>query len=371
MNNLPLHLLQEITDFCDIKCILSIVCCNKLFTKLYIKDLSGYEDDLEDSFKLCRITDEILLQNKYKKLSKLNLHGGNLTNFDHLLKLKELTVCNINYHHNNINNECLINCSSLTYLNLFNHSRVSDINSLINLKILIASGPMCGIDNDGIKKCLNLVKLDMRENKKITELNHLIDLEELSIDDHNKYTYSKLPKIKLSYLSFKNCKKLKCLHVKNFDEYIPFNDIINLEELSIVKSFLKIIDIQNCEKLKRLSIIMNINLLFNSFLDLLNFKFNLLIINSKTADYNNQLLLFTNSDDKIFDFKNELLNKKCIIKSNDKIFYYKNDLLDEKIYQMCNFDWIGSSQTYISKPKIHVYEFINDKYDEYSLDYHR
>ena len=66
-------------------------------------------------------------------------------------------------------------CKQL-YLNVSNNSKITNVNHIINLKILCAR-QNCGIDNNGIKNIINLEELNVNRNPKITNINHMINLK--------------------------------------------------------------------------------------------------------------------------------------------------------------------------------------------------
>jgi hypothetical protein len=75
-----------------------------------------------------------------------------------------------------ITNNGLSSLTNLTHLDIYNNSRITDINCLTNLRILNATGD-CGVEDNGIKKLTNLVVLHADSNEKITNVNHLINLK--------------------------------------------------------------------------------------------------------------------------------------------------------------------------------------------------
>src|SRR5208283_835913 len=66
--------------------------------------------------------------------------------------------------------------TNLVELNVRYNKMITDINHLINLKILYANGES-GIDTIGISKLTNITKLSISCNNKITNINHLTNLQ--------------------------------------------------------------------------------------------------------------------------------------------------------------------------------------------------
>jgi hypothetical protein len=89
-------------------------------------------------------------------------------------------------------------------LSISNNDKITDINHLVNLRILYAQR-LAGLDNRGFTQLTNLVELYAPENKKITDVNHLVNLHTLSargccgIDDQGISKLTNLTKLDSGY----------------------------------------------------------------------------------------------------------------------------------------------------------------------------
>jgi hypothetical protein len=236
MLNYPIHLLQEIIDFCDLHSIFNFLRTNKKHSVLLVKNLYDISKEIKDE-----LTQEILQQPKYIKLLQLNLKN-NMKHFDlnHLIYLQKLNIgfdC-LDFNYFQISDEEIKNCKNLTCLLVQQNKKIKNVNYFINLEILDAS--LSHINNQGIKNCKNIKKL--HTSPFITDTNHLIQLEEL-------YAIN----INLGNEGIKECKKLKKLYINCNENITDINHLINLEELSVVRN-LKINNngLKNCINIKRL-----------------------------------------------------------------------------------------------------------------------
>jgi hypothetical protein len=92
----------------------------------------------------------------------------------HLLKIYDFLNINYKYRYK-LNNKILLKYPFIKYLDASYNHKINNINHLINLEILYASGNTCGIDNDGIKN-INLIELYAYNNSKITNVDHMTKL---------------------------------------------------------------------------------------------------------------------------------------------------------------------------------------------------
>lgn len=112
--------------------------------------------------------------------------------------------------------------TNLVELNVNVNKKITDINHLINLRILYAKCD-CRIDNNGISSLTNLVELYICYNKKITNTNHLINLRILDarygcrIDNNNILSLTNLVKLGI------NNKKLKIKSINISISYFTFH----------------------------------------------------------------------------------------------------------------------------------------------------
>ena len=77
---------------------------------------------------------------------------------------------------NKLSDNILVSYPFIRYLNAFHNPKITNVNYMLALKELNASGCECGIGYDGIKD-LNLVKLKACGNPKITNANHMTNLK--------------------------------------------------------------------------------------------------------------------------------------------------------------------------------------------------
>ena len=136
----------------------------KYMNKIHITDLCDI-----DCVYLVKLDDKNLLDYKFAK--KLDArHGRKITNVNHMINLKILDA----------SGDCGINDNGIKNINLeklyvsYNH-KITNVNHMTKLKILDASCG-CGIDDDGIED-LNLEYLNAVANPKITSENHMTNLK--------------------------------------------------------------------------------------------------------------------------------------------------------------------------------------------------
>ena len=132
--------------------------------RLVSKDFAKYPitnlfDNVPNKYKL---TDKIL--KSYLRVIKLNAsHNNKITNVNHLINLRILHVrgnCGIG-------DDGLNRLTNLTELDAGNNNEITNVNHLINLRILY-SRANCGIGNDGLSRLTNLTELYTDGNNKIT-----------------------------------------------------------------------------------------------------------------------------------------------------------------------------------------------------------
>lgn len=172
---------------------------------------------------------DFLSQKNYRLTSKDNAINYPITNlYNNVPKLTKL------------NDNILKTYLHIIKLNAGNNSKITDVNNLIYLQILIATNK-CGIDNAGISKLRNLTKLSIRGNKKITNINHLTKLQMLDASGKCKISdISKLTNlIELSIVnnnkitSISNLYSLQRLFANNAINDSNFFQLTNLTILSI------------------------------------------------------------------------------------------------------------------------------------------
>lgn len=109
-----------------------------------------------------KITDSIL--KLYPYITKLNVTDNeNVTNINHLIYLRKLNASGAC----RINNSGIIDLTNLTKLNISYNEKITDIDHLINLQILHAGGKHCRISNASFSSLTNLTEVDAGENYNI------------------------------------------------------------------------------------------------------------------------------------------------------------------------------------------------------------
>lgn len=108
------------------------------------------------------------------KLTELYIDDNiTITNINSLINLRLLHAPNTK-----INNGGVSKLTNLTELNVNSSDQITNISHMTNLLVLSASGD-CGIDNTGISNLTKIVKLDISNNFKITNVSHMINLRKV------------------------------------------------------------------------------------------------------------------------------------------------------------------------------------------------
>jgi len=219
-------------------------------------------DEIPDKFRL-KLTDDILLQSKFKSLKKLNASGNNnITDksISKLINLEELHIDKDNKHITNLSIDKLINLHEL---------HVTD-NTMIYL---------------------NNIKLPNLKLLYLTNINNNHDLSKLNIT--NLYL--------INTIITKLPKSLKVIHS---DLLVVDIDNIDINEYGILPSFDKSI-LSNLSKLNPKTV-RNITILsyttpYLYVQDLIEFK-NLKIVNGKQFDINNDINYGIRKDDFLYNY---------------------------------------------------------------------
>ena len=163
--HLPIETWQHIFDYCNFKTQFSQQTC-KLFNQLKIHNMIPCE-------YVIKLTDEILKQgDRYKWLEYLNAFDNPyITNVNHMVNLRKLDASGHN---------CGINDDGISELNLVElhtayNRKITNVNHMTKLEILYAIS-CSGIDDKGISE-LNLKELNAAYNEKITNINYMTKLE--------------------------------------------------------------------------------------------------------------------------------------------------------------------------------------------------
>lgn len=112
-------------------------------------------------------------------LTKLHISSGRISNINHLINLKILSMEDTGKSQCGIINTGINLLTNLTELNVNWNSRIIDAGTLINLRTLHCCGRTCGIGDIGIKFLTNLTNLYCCNNSNITDINHLENLQTL------------------------------------------------------------------------------------------------------------------------------------------------------------------------------------------------
>lgn len=265
LTHVPIHVIQKhIIPHLDIKSVLRLRATCGYLNQLQVDEM--YDSLNEIPSDVCeKITDDVIQQ--YPDLEALDMSFTGITKISHLVKLKKLNiycdkeydeppseyVINLNQLLNltqlellkirydeeitvdlgplknlkklylrecKIKNESIASLIQLEKLDCYNNKYITDINTLINLKTLNASGSKCKLGNDGIKQLTNLTKLICSWNFNITKIAHLIKLEKLYTSDNNISDNETINLVKL--------KILICEYNNNFRQ---INHLVNLKTL--------------------------------------------------------------------------------------------------------------------------------------------
>ena len=156
----PIELYYLILDFCEFKAKINFIqTCKYYYSNLYIYDLMNVE-----SKYLSLLNDNILQQNKFKLVTKLNAnYNTEITDVSFMKNLTEL------YGNGNCGiNEKGIKGLSLVKLDVYSNTKITNVSFMKNLTELNASGS-CGINQEGIEG-LSLIKLNTFGNAKINNI---------------------------------------------------------------------------------------------------------------------------------------------------------------------------------------------------------
>ena len=144
--------------------------CKHLYTNLDITNLYN----IDDKYKI-KINNQILFM--YPKLEKLDASfNPKITEVNYLMNLKILSA----HGNSGICDESLIHLD-LIELNVWNNPKITKISHLKNLKKLEASWSNSGINDESLIG-LDLVVLNVSNNPKITNIAHLKNLKILHAD---------------------------------------------------------------------------------------------------------------------------------------------------------------------------------------------
>ena len=224
-----------IYDFLSFKSKLHMRIVSREFKSFTITDLN----DLKYKYTI-KLTDEILNQNVYRNLLKLNMHGFDdkkaITSLNHFTKLKVLYVGHFSC---TISTDMINNLINLEELYMCNNKHINDLNTLKSLKILEACCD-CGLGDSGIKK-LNLIQMDINDNPRITDLNHMTSLQILRIngicgvDNHGIRRLTNLIDLECNrrISDLNHLTSLKKLIISYNASILDLNGLISLTELDI------------------------------------------------------------------------------------------------------------------------------------------
>lgn len=190
---LPIELIQDILDCCEICTQSILICLNKVsYHYLKIKKIK------EDKHSVL-LTNDILRQNKFNRLEKLSLNFNKKVTELNFLKntLKEL----------NCRWQSSLSQKSIDKLNLYKldagyNYKIKNVSHMNNLKILDCSGDKCGISQRGITG-LRLIYLNIYKNKNIINIEFMKkSLKELYCDNDFKVNIHKFDNLKINGSKF-------------------------------------------------------------------------------------------------------------------------------------------------------------------------
>jgi Leucine-rich repeat (LRR) protein len=253
---------------------------SKYYNKYHITNL--FEDPPIEN-----LNDTILL--KLYHIVALNISGNKLvTNINHMFLLKKLyanDICIENmglyggddiWKYCELQNDGLHKLTNLTELSLIDNGTITDINYLVNLRILNASGEQsvlkdkgiykltnlreltisfnkdiknirhftklkklymqgtCKINNEEISHLTNLIELNANGNKNLTDINSLIKLIKLDIGNFSTYTYTNYfyADSQISSNGISKLTNLTDLYIDGNEYITNIDTLINLTKLS-------------------------------------------------------------------------------------------------------------------------------------------
>lgn len=107
-----------------------------------------------------------------------------IVNLNRLTNLKILRATNI-WSKCGVDSDGISALRNLTELDICGNKNITNLNHLVNLRTLdIGNG--CRINYEGISTLTNLTKLSLRDDCRITHIDHLINLTDLDISDNSK-----------------------------------------------------------------------------------------------------------------------------------------------------------------------------------------
>jgi len=239
MEQLPTDIIQSILDQFNFMDQINFRSVSKYLMINY--PITNLFDNISKKNKL---DDRILMS--YPHIIKLNAGGNSyITDINHMKNLRLLDISSydedcgmggIFTHVCGIENTGLSRLTNLTELNMKNNRKITNINHMINLRTLDATGN-CKIKNSGLSRLTNLTKLNIDGNKNITikEKNCFINLRTLSIASFMNLGGFFAPPIIFDCKSTSNkCSKLTNLTELNINDNEMVTDINSLINLQIL-----------------------------------------------------------------------------------------------------------------------------------------
>lgn len=172
-----------------------------------------------------KINQDILLQNKYKNIKKLDINNNKLVyDINHLENLVVLDC----HGDCNLRNDGLNKLKNIQILCLAQNGIIEDINNLEKLRKLDCSSRVvklngkyisCALKQSGIMNIKNLQVLDATNNKNIYDINHMTELKELNCSGY------------YSNINQKGIQSLSNLQVLNIDNNRYIYDIRHMNKL--------------------------------------------------------------------------------------------------------------------------------------------
>lgn len=213
LDNLNMDVINLIAKYFDFATQKNLMLTSIYFSKFKITNLF----DLRYPEK---ITNEILRH--YSSISKLNAYNNSM--ITNVSKLMNLTTLYAHGYNCGIVNISML--TNLTELNIGNNNRILGITNLTNMQILHADGE-CLVNNDIMLKLTNLTYLNVNDNPNVDNINCLKKLQILYANgksDIKKIDY--LPN--LTKLSFSGNNKLT-----NFNHLVHLRTLISVDNPSI------------------------------------------------------------------------------------------------------------------------------------------
>ena len=162
---------------------------------------------------------------RYPHVTKLSLSHSSGYNISRLTRLQKLTL----HWYNCVDDEQLSELTNLVMLSISSTDLVSDVNHLVNLRVLKASTDIyarcaSNISNTSLSNLTNLTTLWTDNNPKITDINHMTNLRKLSARGNSGIGDSgikNLPELRELYVSdnvkvrdVNHLTKLEVLHMR-------------------------------------------------------------------------------------------------------------------------------------------------------------